>query len=153
MGHFRPRRSGLGVQVLWIHFRVYICTFKFSGLAHKLFIFFCMMLGVHKAYKLTKPDFWKKISFSQIWAKRAQNVPKMVFSQFWRKSSSLMCAFYCLQWKSLWSSIILRKSQVREKSGSRVMAQIALSQSDCKNLWSLISLKGFDASLWFFECR
>ena len=34
----------------------YVHDFKFSGLAHKLFFIFCMML-VHNAYRVTKPDF------------------------------------------------------------------------------------------------
>ena len=41
------------------------------------------------------PTEWQRLS--QIWAKSAQNDPKMGFSQFWWKSSSLMCTFYCLK--------------------------------------------------------
>ena len=35
-----------------------VCYTFFSGLAHRLFLIFCMKLGVHRCKKVTKPDFW-----------------------------------------------------------------------------------------------
>ena len=37
-----------------------------------------MNLGVYNGSKVTEPDFSKQISFVQIWAKMAQNGPKML---------------------------------------------------------------------------
>ena len=95
----------------------------FSELGHRFFLIFGMKLGIHKGWKVTEPDFSGKIPFAQIWAKRAQNGLKMGFSEFWQKSNPLMCTFFCLKWKNSWSSIILRKPHIREKSSSRVISQ------------------------------
>ena len=57
---FGPKRFCLGMQDPMNSVPLvctYLRTFKFSGLAHKLFLIFCMMLGIHNAYKLTNLDF------------------------------------------------------------------------------------------------
>ena len=95
-----------------------VCNTLFSELAHRFFLIFCMKLGVHKGSKVTEPNFWKKISFAQIWAKRAQNGPKMEFLVFSQKSIPLMCTFYCEKWIVLLAFIILWKPHVWETSGS-----------------------------------
>ena len=53
------------------------CNHFFSESAPTIFLISCMKLGVHKRKKVMEPDFSGKPPFAQIWAKRAQNGPKL----------------------------------------------------------------------------
>ena len=46
-----------------------------SGLAHQIFLKFCMKLRVSKHWKMTEPDFLKKFLLSRKWTEKAQNCP------------------------------------------------------------------------------
>ena len=57
-------------SVLWNWHCSSVCSslrsqHKTSKLAHQFFLNFCMKLDSHKISKLSKPDFWKKVSASQ----------------------------------------------------------------------------------------
>ncbi len=71
--------TGLG-QVLKIH--VVGNRSFFSETAHRIFLIFCMKLGVNKAKKVTRPDFWKKISFHIIRLIMSIMSPKSRFFDF-----------------------------------------------------------------------
>ena len=67
-----------------------------------------------------------------------KNTPKMVFFEFSKKSSSLMCLFFGSKRYITIVLTILQKQHVGEKSGSQVMPKNALDQSDCRieYLWN-----------------
>ena len=105
----------------------------FSEPACQLFLVFHMKLGPIKAQKWLGPIF-------EILANFGKKIPKLEFWEFWRKSSPLICTFCCEKWKFLWSSIILRKPQFREKSDSREKSGGNRIQNEC-----------FIIYIWFYH--
>ena len=80
------------------------------------------MLDSHKVRKLTKSDFWKKISAGQEGPKSPKkNGPKTRLWEFGQKSSAFISSFFILIWKYKWFLHFLEKPLIWEKSGSRVM--------------------------------
>ena len=70
---------------------------KFWKTALTIFLIFGMKLGDNKPRKVTEPDFSKKISLAQIWAKRAQNGPKSRFFIFFCKTALTIFLILCMK--------------------------------------------------------
>ena len=149
------------VKVLWIRLRTsvrpyvrmytYVRTARFfSGLSHRNYLIFCTKLGIHSNSKLTETDFLGKIWFSQNLGKRGQMCPKMWFFMFLSKSCPLMYIYFCLKSSNIMFLTILRKPHVWEKSGSWVMAQKGIDQSDRSIFQIWISQERLDRLNWFF---
>ena len=78
--------------ILWcmgmvmFYFDVCVCVWrKFSESAHEFFLKFCMMVGIHKGWKVTEPDFSGKLSKSGRGSYNGQNGPKSRFFNIFEK--------------------------------------------------------------------
>ena len=59
----------------------------FSETARRVFLIFCMKLGIYKGRKVTQPDFWKKFLIWRYWRKRLQISPKSDTLTFFSKTA------------------------------------------------------------------
>ena len=69
------------------------------------------------------------------------------------KKFSLLFAISNLKWKKLQSPTFLCKPHIREKFWFSVIGENDLVQSDCRIIWSSISLEGIHQYLSFFAWR
>ena len=75
--------------------------------------------------------FSRKTNFCQIWTKRDQNGPKICFFFIFWKILPLVFLGSNLEWKIILLLIFHHQSHIWQNSGSRVMGQKAVSQSNC----------------------
>lgn len=104
-----------------------------------------MKLVGHKASKLTKPNFFGKFMSSQ-------NGPKLGFFRILWK----FCHYFILEtiWNvGFYNFLFSCSNLIWENSGSQVIGQNALVQSDCIIFLSSISLEGVTWYLGFFAWR
>ena len=73
-----------------------------------------MKYGDHKWWKLTEPDFARKIRFPRFWAKRSQNGPKIDVFGFFSKSAPRIFLILCI-WLEGIIALILPKTACSAK--------------------------------------
>ena len=107
VGH--PRQQNCPMN--WVlFFRVFVRSQrKISGLPDHFFLIFCLMLDSHKVRKLTKSDFWKKISVGQEGPKSPKKWSKNEVVRVWTKIQCIHMQFFILISKYKWFLNFLEK--------------------------------------------
>ena len=100
-------------------------------------------------FKTDRALFFRKIHFSPNLDKKGPKWPQKRFLWIFWKILSLIFLGNNLKWKLLLLLIFQHQSHIWQNSGSSVLSQNAVRQSNCRILWNVISCERNDDNVYF----